>query len=111
MSRPNFQHVYVEEKKIIEYLLSSDHERGKSKAFVFLRRGFSPNSWHDFASALRLRALEGDIIEEIETPYGLRYNIYGIIQTPDGINPRIRTIWQVDHGKEYPRLIKAYPED
>ena len=66
MSHPSFQHAYVEERKIVEYLLSSDHERGKSKAFVFRRRGFSIASWHEFANALRLQALKADVIEEFE---------------------------------------------
>ena len=111
MSHPSFQHAYVEERKIVEYLLSSGHERGKSKAFVFRRRGFSIASWHEFANALRLQALKADVIEEIEPSYSTRYNVDGVIQTPDGSNPRIRTIWQVDHGTNYPRLITAYPLD
>ena len=109
MNQPDFRHAHVEEKKVNEYLLSSVHERSKSKAYVFQRRGFNPTSWREFADALRLQAQKGDLIEEIETRYGARYNVDGIMQTPDGTGLRVRSIWQVDHGKDYPRLITAYP--
>jgi hypothetical protein len=44
-----------------------------------------------------------------ETFFGPRYNVDGKIVTPDGRNPTIRTVWQMDHGELAPRLITAYP--
>ena len=109
MKLPNVQNALVEKSKIKDYLLSSVHQRGKSKSFFFLQHGFSPDSWQGFAEALRLHARNHDIAEKIETPYGLRYYVDGILQTADGANPRIRTVWQFDHTRDYPRLITAYP--
>jgi hypothetical protein len=31
------------------------------------------------------------------------------IVTPDGINPCITTVWQIDHGAAVHRLITAHP--
>ena len=35
--------------------------------------------------------------------------IDGELTTPDGQRPRIRTVWQLDHGQLAPRLITAHP--
>ena len=45
----------------------------------------------------------------VETPYGPRYHVEGAIETPDGRNPRVRTVWQIDLGSNYPRFITAHP--
>jgi len=44
-----------------------------------------------------------------ETGFGPRYEVEGELAAPDGRRPRVRTIWQVDHGEIAPRLITAYP--
>ena len=44
-----------------------------------------------------------------ETAFGPRYHVDGIIETPDGRNPKIKTVWQVDIGSNSPRLITAHP--
>ena len=38
-----------------------------------------------------------------------RYEIDGELNAPDGRQPRIRTVWQIDEGQIAPRLITAYP--
>jgi len=44
-----------------------------------------------------------------QTRWGPRYEIDGELKAPDGRQPRIRTVWQVDEGGIAPRLITAYP--
>ena len=41
--------------------------------------------------------------------FGPRYEVEGILITPDGRRPRLRSVWQVDEGQLAPRLITAYP--
>ena len=106
---PNAEKALVEREKITEYLLSTTNPSGRSKAFFFLRFGFSADSWEVFAEALKLQGSAHEVVRTVETVHGPRYYVDGIIGTPDGRNPRVRTVWQVDPGSDSPRLITAHP--
>ena len=41
--------------------------------------------------------------------YGTKYMIDGVLDTPNGVMIRIRTIWIIEKGQETPRFITAYP--
>ena len=109
MRLPNAQRAWVEREKITEYLLSTSSPGGQSKAIFFLQFGFNADSWNEFATALKLQGSTQEVVLTEETDYGTRYYVDGIIETPDGRNPRVRTIWQIDTGTDYPRLITTYP--
>ena len=47
--------------------------------------------------------------EVIPSPYGVKYVLEGVVETPSGTAPRIRTIWILETGEEHPRLVTAYP--
>ena len=109
MRLPNAYLAMVEREKITEYLLSSNSTDSQHKADFFSRFGFNSGHWHDFARALVNQGAEHEVVRLVETVYGLRYHVDGIIETPDGRNPRVRTVWQVDVRSDFPRLITAYP--
>ena len=109
MRLPNAEKTLVEREKITEYLLSTANPSGRSKAFFFLRFGFSADSWDVFAEALKLQGSTHEVVRTVETVHGTRHYVDGIIETPDGRNPRVRTVWQVDPGSDSPRLITAHP--
>ena len=109
MRLPNVDLAVVEREKITEYLLSSKSTDSQRKANFFSRFGFNAENWHDLAKALMNQGAEHEVARVVETIYGLRYHVDGIIETPDGRNPRVRTVWQVDVGSDFPRLITAYP--
>ena len=109
MTLPNARHAVVEREKVVEYLLSVSSPSGQAKAMFFLSFGFSIEHWQDFAKALRVHGNSHQVVKVVETVHGPRYHVDGAIQSPDGRNPRIRTVWQVDSGSEYPRLITAHP--
>jgi hypothetical protein len=46
-----------------------------------------------------------------ESEYGMRYVIEGLLCTPDGRNPVVRTVWILDDEAKVPRLVTAYPID
>ena len=106
---PNAQLAMIDRDKITEYLLSSASPRGKAKASFFLRFGFSLTHWEELATALRRHAASHAVSRVLETDYGPRYHIDGEIESADGRNPLLRTVWQIDLGGEYPRFITAYP--
>jgi len=109
MKLPNAQTALVEREKITDYLLNSLHLYGAGKARYFLRFGFRLEAWEVFAQALREHGQQPEVTAKAETPFGPRYEVEGAIRTPDGRNPRIRTVWQVGKGRLAPRLISAYP--
>ena len=108
MRLPNAHRAVVEQEKITSYLLSVTLDDW-SKGDFFLRFGFSADNWQAFAEALILQGATHEVVRVTESPYGLRYHVDGIIETPDGRNPRIKTVWQIDAGTDYPRLIMARP--
>ncbi len=111
MRLPNAERAVVEERKITEYLLSFTSPDGASKARFFYRFGFRAEQWEIFAGALRSVCLQNEVVEVADTAYGVQHVIIGTITTPDGRNPTVRTVWQIDHGVDYPRFISAYPPD
>jgi len=49
-----------------------------------------------------------DIVKE--TSYGIRYEISASLQTPTGESRLVRTVWQIDKGVNFPRLITLIPD-
>jgi hypothetical protein len=41
--------------------------------------------------------------------YGTKYMIDGVLDTPNGVMIRVRTIWIIEKGQDTPRFIAAYP--
>ena len=109
MKLPDAEQAVVAREKITDYLLSPTSPRGASKARFFRQFGFQVAEWEVFAAALRSHCQQHEVVEMLETEYGIQYVIIGYIETPDGRNPNIRAVWQVDNGADYPRFITARP--
>ena len=109
MKLPNAHLAIVEREKVTEYLLNSAHRFGASKARFFAGFGFRSDDWETLARALYEHAQRHEVSLERETGFGPRFEVDGPLNTPDGRAPRVRTVWQLDHGEVAPRLITAYP--
>ena len=109
MRLPNAHLLRIDQEKITDYLLSSVNPRGRAKADFFLSFGFSAARWEELAEALRRHAASHAVARVLETAYGPRYHVDGEMETPDGRNPLVRTVWQIDLGGVDPRFITAYP--
>ena len=109
MKLPNVEQLRIDRDKLTGYLLSPANPRGRSKANFFLGFGFSTDSWEGLAKVLEDHAASCEVNRVVETSYGPRYYVEGPLKTPDGRNPMVRTVWQVDLGTTYPRLITAHP--
>jgi Domain of unknown function (DUF6883) len=106
---PNPDQLILEDKKIVDYLLNPVHPYGAAKARFFRAFGFRVEDWETLAEALRQHGREHEVVRTTETGFGPRYEVEGEIRAPDGRQPRVRTVWQFDHGQIAPRLISAYP--
>lgn len=107
---PNADQAIVPREKIVDYLLSLDHQDGWGKARFFMMFGFAVERWNELEEALRHHARETDVAEEIATEYGQKYSLIGQIIAPDGRTPSIRTVWMIPTREEAPRLVTAYAE-
>jgi hypothetical protein len=97
----------IDESKVVDYLLNPAKSRGK--AGFFLHFGFLPERWSEMAQALASHGRTGVVSAIVESEHGSRYSVDGPLNTPAGRQPTVRTVWIVEHGAEYPRLITAHP--
>lgn len=111
MTLPGIEIAVIEERKVLGYLLATDHPEGASKAVFFQAHGFRLGDWQRLAEALRDHARRNSVSEVSRSLYGTKHAVDGPLRCPDGRTPRVRAIWIVDAGAEFPRLVTAYPMD
>jgi len=107
MKMPNNTEAVVDANKITDYLLSDTNEIGKHKAKFFKSFGFDESSPTIFEEALKTHAVEREIVNNNDTPFGTKYKFECDIETPDR-NPCIVSVWIIENDTEEPRLITAY---
>ncbi len=99
----------IEEQKVRQYLLNTDHPDGGSKARFFIRHGFDPSGWRTFARAIRNHAMLFPVKSEQKTPFGTKYVIEGFLETPKFNKVLIRSVWMIRINEQNPILITVYP--
>lgn len=109
MRLPNAEQARVDRAKVVDYLLAAEHDAGQHKARFFLRFGFTSDRWEDLAEALRIQAVRNEVVGNKRTSSGVNYVVDGILNSPDGRNPTVRTVWEVRNNDPSPRLVPAYP--
>src|SRR5258708_25456121 len=109
MKLPNSQKAIIAPSKLREYVLNIKHKRGGSKAHVLERCGYLPENWEDLDAEIR-RHLGNDVDVYRMSDYGDRFEIRMQLATPVGRLLNLRTVWQIDDGTDFPRLITLYPD-
>jgi hypothetical protein len=109
MNLSNKGQAIVEREKVRDYLLSPSHPTGKGKAEFFTAMGFQREAWEVLADALRQIMRDCPVTKNMTSPHGQKYIVDGMLVTPSGQLPLIRTVWVVDAGGDRPRLVTAYP--
>jgi hypothetical protein len=99
----------VDLRKIDDYLLSLTHSEGRSKARFFISHGFTPGDPGLLVAALLRHAREGKVRLSRRNIFGNIHTVKGSMPTPDGRSPMVESVWIIEFGTEYPRLITAYP--
>ena len=106
---PDGDRAHVDCPKMVDYLLSRTHPDGRSKAEFFTRFGFKVEDWQVLADALKAVGISNPVTAVVQSPHGTRYIVDGRMQSPDGLTPRVRTVWIVEPGHPGPRLVTAHP--
>jgi hypothetical protein len=109
MKMPNNDLSIVVDKKITDYLLSETHEVGKHKAEFFKRFGFRLSDIETFRKSLIQHSIDREIEFVNNSDFGNKYKLKCELQTPDGRNPCIITVWIAENEEDSPKLITAYP--
>jgi hypothetical protein len=109
MSIPYLENIYVNERKITDYLLSEVHSTGKYKANFFINLGFNKNFPVALANELINIAINNKVKETSVNEFGAKYIVDGFLNAPNGKSYLIRTIWILENFNQKPYLITAYP--
>lgn len=97
--------------KLTGYLLDPDHPAGGPKATFFHTFGFSTDRLDVMIAAL-IRHPDRDPVEATRLDQGgMRYTVRCRIETPDGRDPCILTVWILPPGQGEARLVTAYPAE
>ena len=110
MMIPNAERAVITAEKLGLYLLNLAHRRGGSKARLLQSIGYTATDWQHLETQRRAQHLTADVELPTVTDYGDRYDIVALITGPTGRSILFRSIWQVDLGADYPRLITMFPE-
>jgi hypothetical protein len=106
---PNAHLAVIEESKITGYLLSDSHPTGRSKAAYFRQFGFQALSWRTLRDALFSHLATSESTTVVNSEFGTKYIVEGVLRTPDRREPRIIVVWFVATGTIVPKLVTAYP--
>ena len=109
MKLPNIMVAVVGHQKVADYLLSENHPVGRAKARFFRSFGFTRERAGELTQALRQHAEIHEVAMTEASQFGMRYIIDGILITPDGRNPMVRSVWFIETGEITPRFVTAYP--
>lgn len=113
MKLPYRNRAFVPPEKIVNYLLSQTHNRGKYKAAFFKRFGFDETNNDLFKKALLKIAHFNDVtsvrdILKNGIYYGKSYEVAGTIGDRGRI-ATIKTVWKILKNKRKPSLVTVAP--
>lgn len=109
MRLPDAEDAYVAPEKVTAYLLNGDHPDGRSKAAFFRAFGFTIDHPEVLIAALKAHPRSNEVAGEQSTAFGDKHIVRCSIESPDGRNPCILSVWIREPGEERSKLVTAYP--
>lgn len=109
MNLPHRELAYVPISKLKDYLLSTTHVAGRTKAKFFRSFGFNETNLDLLKQALIRIAQTQKVNEEVSSPHRKKYIIDGTIHTPNDRIISIRTVWIIEKNQNKPRFVTTYP--
>ena len=106
---PNAINARVEDSKLHDYLLSLTHPEGAAKARFYAAVGYTLRNAEELRAELIRIAREFDVVETFPDDFGVKYVVEGILHDTGGRGIPLLTVWVVDNGTDFPRLVTAYP--
>lgn len=106
---PNAESVHIDPRKVSDYLLNLRHPDGGPKAAFLIRFGFGPDNLQALIEALLAHGRLNTVTRLQKKEFGTSYIVEGPLNTPDGRNPNLRTVWIVENDGGAPRFVTAIP--
>lgn len=107
MKLPGGAAAIVDIRQLSEYCLNPEHPRGKHKARVFARLGFTEENAVELRIALLRAAATYDVQAGDSDRFGSRYVIEFEIKGPRASGV-VKSMWIVRHGETSPRLTSCF---
>ena len=95
--------------RISGYLLSGSHLVGRAKALIFNNLGYDISNPAQLELGLLNIADQWDVVQTMNSEYGTKYIVDGILAAPNGSEFSLRTVWITDAGETRARFVTAYP--
>jgi hypothetical protein len=105
---PNAERAITKSEKLQNYILSSEHSIGRSKATFFRKIGYLPSNWEAFKKDLKKLIQSQDAVESETFKFGIKYTVKGPLNSPSGETIQVLTVWVILKGEEFPRFVTAY---
>jgi len=106
---PNAESAHIDPRKVSDYLLNLRHPDGGPKAAFFIRFGFRLDNPQALIDALLAHARSNSVARLQKKEFGTSYIVEGPLNTPEGRNPNLRTVWIVENGGSAPFFVTAIP--
>jgi hypothetical protein len=109
MTLPHAKNAEVADRKLTSYLLDQAHPQNQGKAAFYAIVGFTLENPDDLRLALLTHIAVNEVTKVINTEFGIRYVVEGLMSCPNGKKYPIRSVWFIDNDSEIPKLVTAYP--
>lgn len=110
MGLPGIERAHIPPEKIRDYLLADFHPVGSAKAAVFRSLGYAREDWQRLETDIRALAASAVLIGTSVSPMGQKFVVSGTLTGPSGSSRRVRTVWIVLVGDDFPCFVTAFPE-
>ena len=107
MKLPGGDAAVVDLQKLTGYCLNPEHPRGKHKARVFAKLGFTAENAGELRAALLTTAASADAQPAASDEFGDRYVVEFEMRGPRGSGV-VRSTWIVRRGETSPRLTSCF---
>jgi Domain of unknown function (DUF6883) len=98
---PQSEHVFIDPRKLRDYVLSPEHPVGRFKAAFFAGLGFTPSNWEPLERELRRLAQQDSAEPGDLTAFGQKY----LIRSRRGLGGL-----DCLERRKVPRFVTVYPE-
>ena len=104
----NYEHAFIDIRKLTDYCLNLEHMEGKHKARVFKSAlGLSLDNVEKLQAALFEAVQTQPAISIQQNTYGQKY-VVDFMMTHFYKRAMVRSVWMVRHTEGFPRLVTCY---
>jgi hypothetical protein len=101
--------VDIAEEKLTKFLLNFDSGDGRSRAKFLREFGFETENRAELARALILHGQTAEVARDEPNEWGRRIHVEGPMWSPVGIEPNVRTVWQLRRGQTVAWFVTLKP--